>query len=190
MHQTRTPPASVSILVQVILPEAWKDVESSRGDLVNQKKSPRSYKLHPGCSYRDAATLWLPHEYLDSGGQTRTRRKLHLLSYPFWFNYSLRKRGRMSKTSSADLASQMKTPRSLKLHLSCSYHDTATQCLPNQYPYPVGHTGGWQHTSQYPLIAFGLLSFRMASYVNWWFWQQLAEILVRHSSVKVWLETH
>ena len=57
MHQTRTPPASVSILVRVILPEAWKDVESSRGDLVNQKKSPRSYKLHPGCSYRDAATL-------------------------------------------------------------------------------------------------------------------------------------
>ena len=48
MHQTRTPPTSVSILVQVILPEAWKDVESSRADLVNQKKSPRSYKLHPG----------------------------------------------------------------------------------------------------------------------------------------------
>ena len=57
MHQTRTPPASVSILVRVILPEAWKDVESSRGDLVNQKKTPRSYKLHPGHSYRDTTTL-------------------------------------------------------------------------------------------------------------------------------------
>ena len=57
IHQTKTPPASVAILVQVFLPEAWKDVESSRADLENQMKPPRSYKLHPGGSYRDTATL-------------------------------------------------------------------------------------------------------------------------------------
>ena len=57
-RQTKTPPASVSMVVQVFLPEALYDVQKySSADLANQKKTPRSYKLHPGCSYRDAATL-------------------------------------------------------------------------------------------------------------------------------------